>query len=154
MNTGRNPLSDEDPGQFIDNLTVGKIGGKLSDLMYEEANTPIEPYLYPSIEGGFYSRGFEDLDWHSILPTDETFSASFNKWVSYLEMEISKITSEMDGPRPRIKVTGKDNKERDVFEVGSGIGQVLPVIAICLLAKPGEVVCIEEPEAHLHRTLL
>ena len=150
LNTGRNPLSDEDPGQFIDNLTVGKIGGKLSDLMYEEANTPIEPYLYPSIEGGFYSRGFEDLDWHSIPPTDETFSASFNKWVSYLEMEISKITSEMDGPRPRIKVTGKDNKERDVFEVGSGIGQVLPVIAICLLAKPGEVVCIEEPEAHLH----
>ena len=65
-------------------------------------------------------------------------------------MEISKITSEMDGPRPRIKVTGKDGKERDVFEVGSGVGQVLPVVAICLLAKPGEVVCIEEPEAHLH----
>ena len=150
LNTGRNPNSDDSAGEFFDNLIVGKIGGRLSDIMYEEADTSIEPFLFPSLVDDMYSREFEDLNWHTVLPDDEKFSKAFNLWVSYLEMEISKITSEMDGPRPRIKVSGKDGKERDVFEVGSGVGQVLPVIAICLLAKPGEVVCIEEPEAHLH----
>ena len=95
-------------------------------------------------------RRFEDLDWHTIQPKDEQFVTSFNMWISYLSMEVSKVSSKIEGPKPRLKVTGKDGEERDVFEVGSGIGQVLPVIAICLLAKPGEVVCIEEPEAHLH----
>ncbi len=150
LNTGRNPNSEDSAGEFFDNLTVGKIGGRLSDIMYEETETSIEPFLFPSLVNDMYSREFEDLNWHTVLPDDEKFSKAFNLWVSYLEMEISKITSEMDGPRPRIKVSGKDGKERDVFEVGSGVGQVLPVIAICLLAKPGEVVCIEEPEAHLH----
>ena len=155
LNTGRNPSSEDRPGEFFDNLPVGKIGGRLTDLMYEEGKTKIYPYLYPSVkdfdETDYeFSRRFEDLDWHTIQPKDEQFVTSFNMWISYLSMEVSKVSSKIEGPKPRLKVTGKDGEERDVFEVGSGIGQVLPVIAICLLAKPGEVVCIEEPEAHLH----
>ena len=155
LNTGRNPSSEDRPGEFFDNLPVGKIGGRLTDLMYEEGKTKVYPYLYPSIkntneENYEFSRKFEDLNWFTIHPKDEQFVTSFNMWISYLSMEVSKVSSKIEGPKPRLKVTGKDGEERDVFEVGSGIGQVLPVIAICLLAKPGEVVCIEEPEAHLH----
>ena len=34
--------------------------------------------------------------------------------------------------------------------VGFGISYTLPVVAQLLGAKPGEIVCIENPEAHLH----
>ena len=30
----------------------------------------------------------------------------------------------MEGPTPVLKVKGKDNVERNIFEVGSGVGQV------------------------------
>ena len=155
LNTGRNPAAADRPGEFYDNLPVGKIGGRLTELMYEEGKTKVYPYLYPSVKDHdqneyYHSRNFDDLDWHTIKPEDEKFVTAFNMWISYLSMEVSKVESKIEGPRPQLKVTGKDGTERDVFEVGSGIGQVLPVIAICLLSKPGEIVCIEEPEAHLH----
>lgn len=155
LNTGRNPSSGDYPGEFYANLPVGKIGGLLTDLIYEEGETRISPFLFPSVKDSdsweyFHSRNFNDLDWHTISPKDEQFVTSFNMWISYLSMEVSEVTSQIEGVKPMLKVTGKDGAERDIYEVGSGIGQVLPVIAICLLAKPGEVVCVEEPEAHLH----
>lgn len=155
LNTGRNPSAEDRPGEFFDNLPVGKTGGRLTDLMYEEGRSKVYPFLYPSVkehseEEYTHTRSFNDLDWHTIKPEDEKFLVAFNMWISYLNMEISQVESKVEGPKPQLKVTGKDGVERDVFEVGSGIGQVLPVVAICLLSKPGEVVCIEEPEAHLH----
>ena len=73
-----------------------------------------------------------------------------NNWIKYLGLEVNEVKGVMEGPTPVLKVKGKDDVERNIFEVGSGVGQVLPVLAVCLLANPGDVVCIEEPEAHLH----
>lgn len=39
---------------------------------------------------------------------------------------------------------------RDLTSVGVGVSQLLPVIVICLLAQPGEIVLLEQPELHLH----
>jgi len=38
----------------------------------------------------------------------------------------------------------------DITSVGLGVSQLLPMIVRCLLAKPGEVVVLEQPEIHLH----
>lgn len=40
--------------------------------------------------------------------------------------------------------------KRDLTSVGVGASQILPVIVLCLLAKPGDLVLIEQPELHLH----
>ena len=150
LNNGRNPTLKEQAGVFNENLTVGKFGGLLPNLMFTQSEEVIDPYLFPSTTATPpFDRSFEELDWY-ILSLDNTFLESFNEWVSYLEMEISQVESVMDGPNPLLKVQGKDEESRNIFEVGSGVAQVLPVIAICLLAKPGEVVCIEEPESNLH----
>lgn len=150
LNNGRNPSLQEQAGVFNENLTVGKFGGLLPNLMFTRADESIDPYLFPSeTSTPPFNRSFEELDWH-ILSLDNTFLTAFNEWVAYLEMEISQVESVMDGPNPMLKVLGKDDENRNIFEVGSGVAQVLPVIAICLLAKPGEVVCIEEPESNLH----
>jgi predicted ATPase len=39
---------------------------------------------------------------------------------------------------------------RDLTNVGVGVSQLLPVILVCLLAQPGDLVLLEQPELHLH----
>lgn len=41
----------------------------------------------------------------------------------------------------------------DLTSVGVGVSQVLPVILLCLLAEPGDLVILEQPELHLHPAL-
>ena len=39
---------------------------------------------------------------------------------------------------------------RHLSELGIGVSQVLPVVVQCLLARPGEMVLLQQPELHLH----
>ena len=41
----------------------------------------------------------------------------------------------------------------DVTSVGVGLSQILPVIVLCLLAEPGDLIILEQPELHLHPAL-
>ncbi|MCY3642435.1 MAG: DUF3696 domain-containing protein [Acidimicrobiaceae bacterium] len=41
----------------------------------------------------------------------------------------------------------------DLTSVGVGVSQILPVIVLCLLAQPGDLVILEQPELHLHPAL-
>ena len=48
---------------------------------------------------------------------------------------------------------GSDSKERDlvsVADVGVGVSQTLPILVALLVARPGQLVYIEQPELHLH----
>ena len=44
-------------------------------------------------------------------------------------------------------------REVDLTSVGVGVSQVLPVLLLCLLAEPGALVVVEQPELHLHPRL-
>ena len=41
----------------------------------------------------------------------------------------------------------------DLSSVGVGVSQVLPIILLCLLSKPADVLILEQPELHLHPAL-
>ena len=45
------------------------------------------------------------------------------------------------------------DREVDLTAVGVGVSQVLPVLLLCLLAEPGTLVVLEQPELHLHPRL-
>lgn len=45
------------------------------------------------------------------------------------------------------------NRPVDLTSVGVGVSQVLPVILLCLLAEPGALLVLEQPELHLHPRL-
>lgn len=45
----------------------------------------------------------------------------------------------------RVKVDGKA-----LAMIGTGISQVLPVVVLCLLSRPGDLILLEEPELHLN----
>jgi predicted ATPase len=44
----------------------------------------------------------------------------------------------------------KKSREITPLNVGFGVTHVLPVVTLLLMAKPGETIIIENPEAHLH----
>jgi predicted ATPase len=41
-------------------------------------------------------------------------------------------------------------RDVDLANVGVGVSQLLPVIVLCLLADPGSLILLEQPELHLH----
>ncbi|MCY4622709.1 MAG: AAA family ATPase [bacterium] len=41
----------------------------------------------------------------------------------------------------------------DLASVGVGVSQVLPVILLCLLSEPADVLILEQPDLHLHPAL-
>ncbi|KAA0086691.1 hypothetical protein CIW52_01905 [Mycolicibacterium sp. P9-64] len=43
--------------------------------------------------------------------------------------------------------------QRDLTSVGTGVSQILPVIVLCLMARPGQLVMLEQPELHLNPAL-
>jgi hypothetical protein len=42
------------------------------------------------------------------------------------------------------------NRPVDLTSVGVGVSQALPVVLLCLLAEPGTLLILEQPELHLH----
>ena len=47
-------------------------------------------------------------------------------------------------------VDPQTRSRRDLTGVGVGASQILPVLVLCLAAKPGDLVLLEQPELHLH----
>jgi hypothetical protein len=67
------------------------------------------------------------------------------------------VYSDLSLKEPRKDQTGNKKKEGkeihsgfNILDVGFGVSQVLPIIAQCVLAKPGALIIIEQPELHLH----
>lgn len=52
----------------------------------------------------------------------------------------------------RVRPQGLD-RDVDLTAVGVGLSQLLPVIVVCLLAEPGTLIILEQPELHLHPRL-
>jgi predicted ATPase len=51
-----------------------------------------------------------------------------------------------------VRPAGAD-RDVDLTSVGVGVSQILPVILLCLLAEPGSLLILEQPELHLHPKL-
>lgn len=74
-----------------------------------------------------------------------------NAYFSYITdlniiLKIERITSD------QVKVYFQQNDINKInpFNLGSGMSYLAKVLIICFLAKPGDVVMIENPEIHLH----
>jgi hypothetical protein len=78
-------------------------------------------------------------------------------WLARLELSSTAIAQRLDATRVelrvsrlpgRAKTTGKDLV--NIADVGIGVSQVLPLLVALLVAEPGQIVYVEQPEIHLH----
>lgn len=100
------------------------------------------------------------LQWHGTESVDvpglgqADLVDGLQYWLRELEV-VEDVTVEARGRAGvSIEVRPTDlNRQVDLTSVGVGVSQVLPVLVICLLAEPGDIVLLEQPELHLHPAL-
>lgn len=89
-------------------------------------------------------------------PTSPAFEekpllAGVRDWMQELDVIESLLLDELPGYGHAIKVVPRGLRHAvPLTHVGVGISQVLPVVTLCLVAPPGSVILLEQPELHLH----
>ena len=84
-----------------------------------------------------------------LLSTDEQIL----KWLQRLELIDSyRLQADPDGEKDyefRLKQY-KDGPEVRLTDIGLGVFQILPTLALCYYVPEGSILILEQPEAHLH----
>lgn len=112
-------------------------------------------YAYSYIER-FGSTTLTNIDNRChIKSLDDSLIDQVSCWLREISPDINLKVKELDGTNlvnlsySYLSNKGESNSYR-ATNVGFGITYCLPVILLCLLSKPGDVVIIDTPEAHLH----
>ena len=80
-----------------------------------------------------------------------------NEYLTKLGLTSKIKATRLDATRIRVEVSrvlkatnGKNGDMVNIADVGLGVSQVLPVLVALLVAAPGQLVYIDQPELHLH----
>lgn len=82
---------------------------------------------------------------------DFPIANQIDAWMSFISPNI-KVRTQYDAALNRYKLSYKYGNENEFTpkHVGFGITYTLPVVTAILISEPGDLVIIENPEAHLH----
>ncbi|MCU6236788.1 AAA family ATPase [Morganella morganii] len=85
------------------------------------------------------------------FPGSSTISFQLAEWLSYITQTESELITELTGDKVKVSYKIKDLEgEVSPYNLGAGMSYISKVLIICLLAKKGDVVFIENPEIQLH----
>jgi len=72
------------------------------------------------------------------------------EWLKYIGV-VEDIEAKIEQGGFSLKVkTSNNGRFSDLTNVGVGVSQVIPIVTMCLSAKKGSTLIIEQPELHLH----
>jgi predicted ATPase len=98
----------------------------------------------PAIPGSSLSRQLR------TVPLNE----ALNSWLQWFGLADEATSEDLGRLGIGLSVTPSAlGRPVDLTSVGVGVSQVLPVVLLCLLAKPGTLIILEQPELHLHPRL-
>ncbi len=82
---------------------------------------------------------------------DKSLRSAVAHWLEELDLVDALNVTATDRNKRFYEVTVKtDGVESALIDVGFGVSQVLPVVALLLSAPTGSIVLLEQPELHLH----
>ena len=97
---------------------------------------------------------------HQVVPISEqeldqvSLQSEVNLWLNRFGLASEARLADRGRLGIGLKITLISSEQTvDLTSVGVGVSQILPVIVLCLLANPGELVILEQPELHLHPAL-
>jgi predicted ATPase len=95
-----------------------------------------------------------NVDYYASEGNPVKFSYKFNEWIKTLLGEEYYIEprKELNGYQVILK-DEKNNFKFELFQVGFGISQLLPILTLLLLSKKNDVILVENPEIHFHPKL-
>lgn len=125
--------------------------GSMTDVGYKGENTAavfdfnrtrrIE-YVAPN--------AFEDLENVNFKKKRTTFEKAIKEWLVYLGVASDIDTDDKGKIGHTMQISNDLAIKQDLTHVGVGVSQVLPILVLSLLAKPGDILIFEQPELHLH----
>jgi len=127
---------------------------------FVETNASSEKYI--GLAGEFtaeiiHKRWNETVDFKNRQGKPFTFSELFDKWVKRLLGDNYRVRANLiDSKNKKYKIIIEEIKqglELELKQVGVGIFQLLPMIALILASKEHDIQMIENPEVHLHPQL-
>jgi len=83
---------------------------------------------------------------------DINFTEALMEWMQYIGFAESFTINEIkENDEVKLELLLKiDGEKYSLPQLGTGVSQVLPVLVMCLTAKPGSTVIIQQPEEQLH----
>lgn len=75
----------------------------------------------------------------------DNLQEAMDEWLSFFELGSNLVVKNLGVSGYEFTLDGVN-----LYHLGTGVSQIIPVLAICLLAKPGSLTIIEQPELHLH----
>lgn len=141
------PLRDEPKSLYplttsIDPLDVG-LSGQYTAAVFDLHKTDQVTYIP--------SASFESAQVSVNSRINKSLESAVTDWLIYLDIAQSVKTIDRGkiGHEMKVILPG-DTMAHDLTHVGVGVSQVLPILVLFLLAQPGSIILIEQPELHLH----
>jgi len=110
-------------------------------------------------QNGQYALGYfeqrKDKPVHEALVRTEaaakTLKAQVAWWLSFIvDYEIDPVVEKVTPLQVKVSFNTPDLNDVSPFNTGAGTSYLLKLLVMCLNAKPGDVLLIENPEIHLH----
>ena len=97
---------------------------------------------------------------HQVIPVTDTeagrvtLESEVDVWLHRFGLATKAILEDRGRLGIGLQITPIDgSRPVDLTSVGVGVSQLLPVIVLCLLSEPGDLIILEQPELHLHPAL-
>lgn len=108
------------------------------------------------VMGYFYRHQHDAIDGSLTVMDDLTLSGNVDYWMSQILKSDEKIFSvglkvekiDSESVRPYYDFCGLPNIEP--MQLGAGVSYLAKLLIVCLCARPGQIVIVENPEMHLH----
>lgn len=101
-------------------------------------------------------RYISSIDWQErgsqATPIEAPLDVAVLDWLRHLDV-VNKFDASdrgVFGHDLRVATEQQDTKLHSLVHVGVGVSQVLPILVMALIARPGSVLIFEQPELHLH----
>ncbi len=116
-----------------DTQGVGVSGERAVLLLHERGDVIIE---FPNAQGEIVKGSLRD---------------GVAYWIHELGIGTKVTTNESGGHGIEVRIQPESGVQAVLLTaLGIGVSQVLPVVVMGLISKPGDFLCIEQPELHLH----
>lgn len=141
--------NEEEEGGELFYLSANRIGQESVAISSDTQKAGLSgEYLFSTFE----QRKFDTL--HEYLCVDKdslTLAYQLNYWLSEITGIKSALKTEnVGGNIIKVLFDSDDLQNIDPINLGAGFSYLAKVLIICLIAKKGDVVIIENPEIHLH----
>ncbi|MGK0379120.1 MAG: putative ATPase [Patiriisocius sp.] len=144
-------------------LYEGRNTEAVNELFYLNANRIGAQELVPSSErkvgniGEFLFSSFEKIKGKALPPElikfegSKTIAYQLSQWLSFITCSPTELVTEKLSDQVKVSFLVKDiDSNVSPFNLGAGMSYVAKVLIICLMAKKGDLVLLENPEVQLH----